>query len=243
MTASTHRVVLPRIGLGISIVLFGLPALWLWVVTGFLLPSLVMRGWPPLLAWFCAGALVFVPLFVAAVVGAALSVDQPSAVTILKHLRVRGLSGPQWRLTLATLGATVAAVAILHAVNTHVWPMLPPHPPFMQVRPLGPDEYYILAVWLPFFAFNIVGEELWWRGFIQPRQEPVFGPYTWIVQGLLHGAFHLSFGGGVLFLLIPVLFAIPWAVQQTQNTTAGIVIHAGVNGPGFLAVSLGLLPV
>jgi hypothetical protein len=52
----------------------------------------------------------------------------------------------------------------------------------------------------------------------------------------------VSFGTGVLLLLIPVLFAIPWAVQRTKNTTAGIIIHAGVNGPGFLAVSLGLPP-
>jgi membrane protease YdiL (CAAX protease family) len=66
----------------------------------------------------------------------------------------------------------------------------------MHVEPLGPAQRYILALWLPFFFLNIVGEELWWRGFIQPRQEPVFGHRTWIVQGLLHGAFHVSFGLG-----------------------------------------------
>jgi membrane protease YdiL (CAAX protease family) len=59
-----------------------------------------------------------------------------------------------------------------------------------------------LALWLPFFFFfNIVGEELWWRGFILPRQEPVFGRRTWVLQGVLHGFFHFSFGPGVLFLI------------------------------------------
>ena len=76
-----------------------------------------------------------------------------------------------------------------------------------------------LALWLPFFVLNIVGEEFWWRGFIQPRQEPVFGRSTWLVQGLLHGLFHFSFGFGVLFLLLPVVLAIPWAVQRTRNTS------------------------
>jgi membrane protease YdiL (CAAX protease family) len=242
MTQSPSRVVLPRIGLGLSIVLFGLPALWLWVVTGFLISSLVTRGWAPLLAWFAAGSLVFVPMLVAAVAGALWSVDRRSVSAVLDHLRVHRLTAAQWRLTLITLLLTLAAIGILHTANASVWPKLPPHPPFMTVEPLAPGQYFILAVWLPFFFFNVVGEELWWRGFIQPRQEPVFGRNTWIVQGLLHGAFHVSFGGGVLLLALPAVFAIPFAVQRTQNTSAGMVIHAGVNGPGFVAVSLGLLP-
>ena len=65
---------------------------------------------------------------------------------------------------------------------------------------------------------------------------------TWIVQGVLHGALHVSFGFGLLFVLWPVVFSIPWAVQRSRNTSVGMVIHAGVNGPGFLAVTLGLLP-
>jgi membrane protease YdiL (CAAX protease family) len=83
---------------------------------------------------------------------------------------------------------------------------------------------------------------VWWRGFIQPRQEPVFGRGTWLVQGVLHGLFHVCFGLGVIFVLWPVVFGIPWAVQRSRNTAVGMVVHAGVNGPGFLAVTLGLLP-
>ena len=132
-------------------------------------------------------------------------------------------------------------MAALQILNTMLWPQLPPHPTFMTARPLEPS-YYLLALSLPFFALNIVGEELWWRGFIQPRQEPVFGATTWIIQGLLHGAFHFNFGLGVMFILWPVLFSIPWAVQRTRNTSVGMLVHAGINGPGFLAVNLGLLP-
>jgi membrane protease YdiL (CAAX protease family) len=140
------------------------------------------------------------------------------------------------------LAVTIAAMAALQLFNAQVWPQLPPHPPFITVQALEPARYYLFALWLPFFAVNIVGEELWWRGFIQPRQEPVFGANTWVVQGLLHGAFHFSFGLGVMFILWPVLFSIPWAVQRTRNTSVGMLIHAGINGPGFLAVTLGLLP-
>jgi membrane protease YdiL (CAAX protease family) len=232
-----------RIGLGLSIVLFAIPALMLWLATVHLVPALVGQGWEPLLAWFLSGALVFALLLAAAVVGAWLALPWPSLRALLAHLRLRPLSAKEWRLTGLVLALTIAAVAVLQVINTSVWPHLPPHPPFMSVKPLDAGQYYILALWLPFFALNIVGEELWWRGFIQPRQEPVFGRSTWLVQGVLHGLFHVSFGLGVMFILWPVLFAIPWAVQRSRNTSVGIIIHAGVNAPGFLAVTLGLLPV
>jgi membrane protease YdiL (CAAX protease family) len=214
----------------------------LWLATGLGVPRLVARGWDPLLAWFLAGALVFVPLLVAAVVGAGMALATSSPSAILEELRVRRLSLAEWRLTVLTLAATAAAIAALTLLNMTVWPALPMEPSFMPVRTLVPAQYYLLAFWLPFFAVNIIGEELWWRGFIQPRQEPVLGRSTWIVQGLLHAAFHFSFGPGVVFILWPVLFSIPWLVQRTRNTSAGIVVHAAINGIGFLTVNLGLFP-
>lgn len=237
-----RKLIPERIGIALSIVLFGIPAALLWLATHQLLPALVVRGWEPLLAWFAAGSLVFVPLMIAATVGAWMALSRPTLLTLLAHLRIARLSGADWRLALSVLAATVAAVALLQTLSTLVWPGLSPHPSFMRVQPLAADQMYILVFWLPFFFFNIVGEELWWRGFVQPRQEPVFGRATWIVQGILHGIFHVSFGAGVLIALLPVLFAIPWAVQRSRNTLVGIVIHAGINGPGFLAVVLGLLP-
>lgn len=205
------------------------------------MPALIDRGWEPLLAWFLSGGLVFGLLLVSAVLGGWLALPAPTLVAVLQHLRVRRLSEDDWRLAAGALVLTIAAMAGLHFFNANVWPRLSPHPPFMAVQPLQAHQLYILALWLPFFAFNIVGEELWWRGFIQPRQEPVFGRGTWLMQGILHGLFHFSFGLGVMFVLWPALFAIPWAVQRSRNTSVGMVVHAGVNGPAFLAVTLGLV--
>jgi membrane protease YdiL (CAAX protease family) len=243
MVGRLQRFVPERIGLGLSVLLFGLPGLILWAVTSVLVPRLVTRGWEPLAAWFAAGMLFLGPLLAAALVGAWIAQPVPTVAGTLEHLRVRRMTARDWRVAAFALVITLAAMAALQALNTRVWPQLPPHPPFLTVRPLGSGQYYLLALWLPFFAANIIGEELWWRGFIQPRQEPIFRNGTWIVQGLLHGALHFSFGLGVLFILWPVVFSIPWAVQRTRNTSVGMVIHAGVNGPGFLAVTLGLAPV
>jgi membrane protease YdiL (CAAX protease family) len=239
----TGRGLIPkRIGLALSVVLFGVPAVLLWLVTRYLVPTLVTQGWEPLPAWFLGGGLLLALLMAAALTGATMALPAPSWRAILDALRVHSLSPADWRLGGLTLLVTLAAVAAMQFVNVTIGPGLAPHPHFMHVEPLGPAQRYILALWLPFFFLNIVGEELWWRGFIQPRQEPVFGHRTWIVQGLLHGAFHVSFGLGVLFVVWPILFSIPWAVQRTRNTSVGILIHAGANGPAFLAVTLGLLP-
>jgi membrane protease YdiL (CAAX protease family) len=237
-----HKLVPERIGIGLSLVLFGVPAVLLWLARSRLLPLLVERGWEPLVAWFLSGALVLAPLLIVALLGARIALPKPSLAAILRRLRVRGLGAEEWWLAGFVLMVTIAAMAGLQLVNASIWPGLPPHPPFMTVKPLEAGQYYILGLWLPFFVLNIIGEELWWRGFIQPRQEPVFGRSTWLVQGLLHGIFHFSFGFGVVLLLLPVVFSIPWAVQRTRNTSVGIVIHAGVNGPGFLLVTLGLMP-
>jgi membrane protease YdiL (CAAX protease family) len=237
-----HRLIPNQIGIALSIVLFGVPAILLWLVTHHTVPVLVARGWGPMVAWFAAGLFVFVPMLAAAILAASMVSARTTLLGLLQQLRVTRLSRSDWRLALSVLAGTLSAVALLQFLNMTIWPGLPPHPSFMSVKPLQPAQYYVLVLWLPFFFANIVGEELWWRGFIQPRPERVFGRTTWIVQGLLHGLFHVSFGLGVLFVPWPVLFAIPWAVQRTRSTSVGIVIHAGVNGPGFLAVTLGLMP-
>ena len=242
MDAEPRWVIPDRVGIRLSLVLFGVPALALWLATALVVPALVERGWEPLSAWFLAGLLVLGPLLAAALLGSRIAVPTTSLPAILEHLRVRRLSAHDWRIAGLALAVTIVAMAALQILNAMVWPQLPPHPPFMTAQPLEPPQYYLLALWLPFFALNIVGEELWWRGFIQPCQEPVFGAATWVIQGLLHGAFHFSFGLGVMFILWPALFSIPWAVQRTRNTSVGMLVHAGINGPGFLAVNLGLLP-
>jgi membrane protease YdiL (CAAX protease family) len=242
MTAALARMVPERIGIALSVLLFAIPSLLLWGLTSFLIPFLEHRGWEPLVAWFFAGGLLFLLLLIAAILGAWFALPVRSLLGVFEHLRVRRLRRSDWKIAGLALLLTLVAMGAMQLINATVWPRLSPHPPFMTVEALRPGQYYILALWLPFFALNIIGEELWWRGFIQPRQEPVFGRATWIVQGLLHGAFHFSFGLGVMFVLWPAVFAIPWAVQRTRNTSTGILVHAGVNGPGFLAVTLGLLP-
>ena len=111
----------------------------------------------------------------------------------------------------------------------------------LAMEPLAPGRYWILAAWLPFFAVNILGEEVLWHGLLLPRQETAFGRRAWLVSGLGWLVFHVPFGPVILLTLWPTVFIIPYAVQRRQNTWIGVVVHAGLNGPGFLAVAFGLV--
>jgi membrane protease YdiL (CAAX protease family) len=114
-------------------------------------------------------------------------------------------------------------------------------PDFLEFEPLQGKEVLLLLVWVPFFFFNIVGEELMWRGYILPRQELAFGKYAWLINSILWTVFHLFFGFHLLILVLPSLFIIPYIVYRRQKTLVGVVVHALLNGPSFILISLGLL--
>jgi membrane protease YdiL (CAAX protease family) len=86
-----------------------------------------------------------------------------------------------------------------------------------------------------------MGEEILWRGVIFPRQEVVFGKYTWLIHGFGWSLFHLAFGWQLFMTMLPILFIQSIAVQKTKNSWVGVTIHAIINGPSFIAISLGFL--
>ena len=114
------------------------------------------------------------------------------------------------------------------------------HPSFMAFEPLGPGRYWILGAWLPFLALNIVGEEFVWRGVVLPRQEAAFRGRAWLVNGVLWLLFHAAFPWQVLVTLVPITLILPYVVQRRRSTWAGVIIHAGFGGMGFLALAFGL---
>jgi membrane protease YdiL (CAAX protease family) len=88
------------------------------------------------------------------------------------------------------------------------------------------------------FLLNIFGEELLWRGVLLPRQEQAFGRHAWLANGAGWLAFHVCFGGSMLLLLMPMIFAQAWACQRSGSTWVGIVVHGTINGVGFVMVTL-----
>lgn len=229
-----------------SLLLFGIPSIVFLVICRMFIPLLHQTyGFHPALSWFIGGTMVFLPLFLLAFYLTRKDGFRTKA-EILSRMRLRKMSARDWKFallsTLAIMALTGAIMGISKFLHTQFGiPEIETTPSFMQFEPFQGNERFLLLVWLVMFFFNIFGEELMWRGYILPRQEISLGNRAWLFNALLWVLFHICFGVQLMVLLIPILFILPWAVQKTQNTWVGIYIHALVNGPAFIMVSLGVI--
>jgi membrane protease YdiL (CAAX protease family) len=57
----------------------------------------------------------------------------------------------------------------------------------------------------------------------------------------LWAVFHLAFGWQLTLLLLPICLTVPFVYSRRGRVQIGIIIHALVNGPAFVLVSLGVL--
>ncbi len=110
---------------------------------------------------------------------------------------------------------------------------------FLQVPLAG--NWWVLAVVLISLVIATIGEELWWRGYILPRQELVHGKWTWVVHGLLWNAFHL-FAQWTLIMILPGSLALPFVAHRLKNTWPGMIAHGLANGLlALIVVVLGVM--
>ena len=105
------------------------------------------------------------------------------------------------------------------------------------------------AWWIPVYyavvmlVCNIGGEELWWRGYVLPRQELAFGRAAWVVHGICWSAFHL-FMQPTLWDTVRMAItgvALSFVAQRTKSTWPGIVGHSFGNLPFFLSLVKGVI--
>jgi len=117
----------------------------------------------------------------------------------------------------------------------------------------GPHDFMGIplhgAWWIPIYyaavmlVCNIGGEELWWRGYVLPRQELAFGRAAWVVHGICWSAFHL-FMQPTLWDTVRMAItglALSFVAQRTKSTWPGIVGHSFGNLPFFLSLVKGVI--
>lgn len=93
----------------------------------------------------------------------------------------------------------------------------------------------VVILYVVMLTFNIVGEELWWRGYILPRQEAAYGRFTWVLHGLLWTAFH-AFKWWDLIGLLPVCLALAYVSQRTKNNWPAAIAHYLFNGLALIFI-------
>jgi membrane protease YdiL (CAAX protease family) len=204
-------------------------------------------GMMPMIAWFINGGIVFIILFSTAMI--LLKREEPKLTfkILKKKLNLRPLSKSDliWTL-IGILTISVFSMLIMKGLTklSELYPDVISSsfsPPFLEFHVLDKSQYWIFLVWIPFFFFNIFGEELLWRGFILPRQQLNSDTANWTLNSLGWLLFHIAFGWKLVVLLLPILIINPFIVQKTKNTWTGILIHGLINGSGFLLITLGVI--
>ncbi len=221
-----------------------------------LLVDLGMHQFSAYLAGFILGTALFLPLAFVMLKRE----GQPMGWSSLsKRLGFHGFGGRQFALM---IGLTVVAfAATVLASQTQPWiiglsswfrPGEVFHPlqdpggatgSFVDVSVawMGPDAagYWPWGVAIVvLFIFNIIGEELLWRGAIWPRQELVHGERTWLVHGFLWYLFHLPFYPWFVISGLPQAFFLSYLFQKTKNMWLVIIMHSIFNSVFYVLLFL-----
>ena len=218
---------LKPMGLFQSILLFGTPAAALAASLAWLWPALMNAGIDRPAAYTISLGLVNAGLMVAAVTGYLLEGNPLCWAVFSRRMRLTSMSGRVW---LWALGGTLVfgiGALLINSVAMMVYKALNYTMP--DITPGATTIWMNLAILL----LNIIGEELWWRGYIQPRQELAFGKAAWLVHGTMWACYHMFKWWAVPFMLITCQ-VIPFVAQRTRNSWPGMISHMVVNGVGVI---------
>ena len=258
MTKEPQPSQLKPMGFGFSLLYFGIPALIFVLGFWVLMPTLIKAGWLPYYAYIAGIGIPLILMFAAAIMYLQFEGIPLSWSNLKSRYRIEHLDRAQWFwivgiiLVCGVVGTGVMSQVSGYLIKNGLIPIPDSLPEFL--RPLSSDslQAYDAAVggiannWWPFIAlfgvlfFNIIGEELWWRGVVLPRQEMAFGRWTWVIHGLMWDFFHV-FKWWDLLNLLPITLGLSYLAYRYKNTTLGILIHYIVNGIGLIPLALGAL--
>lgn len=224
------------------LLLFGVPTILNLLACGVVIPFLDSQNIFPIeISYFLSvGLLVLAPMFFGAINLTSKEINSSKLKDILSRMRIKSLSKTDivW-----TVGGFILLSLLSFLIASFVLPVfdVDASPFFFQNMPLVEDHLWIIYVWPLFFFFNIFGEEFYWRGYIQPRQELLNKKFTWLIHGLLWAFWHLPMGLNLIYSAVPILFILPGIVQIRKNTTISIIIHFVFGAFGFLVLAFGLV--
>lgn len=245
-----------------SLLIFGIPTLLTFAAFHLGIPALQNAGLTPFEAFVVANIVPMALLFAAAL--AAVVAEQ--SITSLAGLRL-ALAGRMRfpRLTgkallqglglyaLMLLGGGLAAMLGRALLDAGLIPLPAELPLLLDPRAaisgaslaafaggqLAGNWGLVILFALRLF-FNIAGEELWWRGYVLPRQELAFGRSAWLVHALLWWGFH-AFKWWDMLTVLPLALLLSYGAQRTQNNWVPTIAHLLANSLLMLLVLGGVL--
>jgi membrane protease YdiL (CAAX protease family) len=222
--------------LSLAIILFGASALIFRFCVYALMPKLMSAGLIPFWSFLVSYSLVLVLMVIASFFGFRLEGYPMTLNALAQRFRFHHIQGKEWLwiLGLFILGFLLTGPLIFTAQAIAQIPIFSP-PAFLPsvVNPLTPQigkltefmgislpgNCWVAGVYFIFLTcFNIFCEELWFRGYILPRQEITHGHWTWVIHGVLWTFFHTPVYPWYWIYLLPTELTVTFAAQNFRNT-------------------------
>jgi len=235
----------------LALFFFGIPMLLTLVIQRIIMPFLDVSG-VSLLVNFFVLMIPHVLFFFGALIGYHKEGNVWNWSAFSQRFRLTRLSAKGWAWAIAAAIGNIVLYMLVFSVGEPVllWlSKLFPDPALLN-KILGDGTSFagyplrgntwLLGVYFTYYIFNVVGEELWWRGYIFPKQELVHGPRTWFFHGVLWVGFHLFTPYNALAVLPGALW-MSWIVQKQKNSWTFLIAHGLMNALGMIPIIIGIV--
>jgi membrane protease YdiL (CAAX protease family) len=244
--------------IGLSVAIFAVTGLLIYLGIYYGVPWLTKVGVPLLVAFFgCLWLPVFILLPLALYLFH-LEGGPLRAAGIAVRFRFALIPAQGWLWVLAAVVATVVFDQLLEPVGKYfarIKALAPPDylpAPFnpLEKMAMPPREFFgvalpgnwkLLLIFVPLHLLAMFCEELMWRGYLLPQQEAALGPWAWVFNGLLwawlvHAVLKWHWVG-----MVPGMLLTPLIAQLTQSTWAALIVHAAPNALLWVLLLWGVL--
>ncbi len=247
-------------GLISTVVYWAVPAAILYAAHYWWVPTFVEQtGQPYLVAYLIAWTTTMLLFLVAALVAYWREGNSWQWAALAKRYRLQPMTRQDWLWALGLLVFVIISYFGLGFTARWLaqWSLLAPHPVFApEFGPGGaaaraPGTFmgttitglaWVAVVYFFGWFFNIAGEELWFRGYVLPRQEMALGANAWLANGLMFTLNHIWQPWNLL-LILPGALVSAFVVQRRKNTWILIVSHGLANALALVAIILNALGV
>ncbi len=247
--------------MGLHLLIFAVTGGLIYLGIYWGVPKLVDRGVPSIFAFF---GLLWAPVFLlpplALVLFAHLEGGTLSLEAVAERFRFTQITGFEWIWVWAAVLLTILSEQALEGVGRRLARISLLAPPSHLPAPFNPlcrmeipprrffglrlrGNWRLLMVFIPLHLAAMVAEEMMWRGYMLPLQEAMFGPWAWVVNGVLWAWLVHALLKWHLVGMLPGMLAAPLVAQVTGSTWASLIAHAVPNSLLWLLLLLGILGI